>query len=146
MSGGAVLILGAGSSIAKAIAHRFAEAGHALVLAGRSAEELERDVADVRLRYGVGAAARHFEATDYASHADFVQGCIRDAEAIAPGGRSLEGVVLCHGYIAPEDFLPVLTFQIWAMLIVGGSGSNYGAVVGTFVVAIYRVMRPQCPT
>ena len=103
MSGGAVLILGAGSSIAKAIAHRFAEAGHALVLAGRSAEELERDVADVRLRFGVGAAARHFEATDYASHADFVAGCIADAEAIGSNGKQLEGVVLCHGYIAPEE-------------------------------------------
>jgi hypothetical protein len=29
-----------------------------------------------------------------------------------------------------EDFLPILPFQIWAMLIVGGSGSNKGAVLG----------------
>ena len=34
----------------------------------------------------------------------------------------LGGAVYAHfvGYIAPEDFLPILTFQIWAMLIVGG--------------------------
>jgi len=34
------------------------------------------------------------------------------------------------GYVSPLDFLPILTFQIWAMLIVGGSGNNLGAIVG----------------
>ncbi|AXV17919.1 branched-chain amino acid ABC transporter permease (plasmid) [Neorhizobium sp. SOG26] len=34
------------------------------------------------------------------------------------------------GYVSPMDFLPILTFQIWAMLIVGGSGNNRGAIVG----------------
>jgi branched-chain amino acid transport system permease protein len=48
----------------------------------------------------------------------------------------LGGALYAHfvGYIAPEDFLPILTFQLWAMLIVGGSGSNRGAVAGAFVV------------
>jgi branched-chain amino acid transport system permease protein len=48
----------------------------------------------------------------------------------------LGGAVYAHfvGYIAPEDFLPILTFQIWAMLIVGGSGNHRGAVLGAFVV------------
>lgn len=48
----------------------------------------------------------------------------------------LGGAVYAHfvGYIAPEDFLPILTFQLWAMLIVGGSGNNRGAVLGAFVV------------
>jgi branched-chain amino acid transport system permease protein len=48
----------------------------------------------------------------------------------------LGGAVYAHfvGYVAPEDFLPILTFQIWAMLIVGGSGNNRGAIVGAFVV------------
>lgn len=38
------------------------------------------------------------------------------------------------GYLSPYDFIPILTFQIWAMLIVGGSGNNTGAVLGAFVV------------
>ncbi len=38
------------------------------------------------------------------------------------------------GATSPTDFMPILTFQIWAMLIVGGSGSLAGAVVGSFVV------------
>jgi branched-chain amino acid transport system permease protein len=48
----------------------------------------------------------------------------------------LGGALYAHfvGYIAPEDFLPVLTFQIWAMLILGGSGNNRGAVAGAVLV------------
>ncbi len=48
----------------------------------------------------------------------------------------LAGALQAHfvGYIAPEDFLPILTFQLWAMLIVGGAGNNRGALVGAFVV------------
>jgi len=30
--------------------------------------------------------------------------------------------------------LPILTFQMWAMLIVGGAGNNLGALAGAFLV------------
>jgi branched-chain amino acid transport system permease protein len=48
----------------------------------------------------------------------------------------LGGALYAHfvGYIAPEDFLPILTFQLWTMLIVGGSGNNRGAILGAVVV------------
>jgi branched-chain amino acid transport system permease protein len=48
----------------------------------------------------------------------------------------LGGAVYAHfvGYIAPEDFLPILTFQIWTMLIVGGAGNNCGAILGAFAI------------
>lgn len=48
----------------------------------------------------------------------------------------LGGAVYAHfvGYVAPEDFLPILTFQLWAMLIVGGAGNNRGAVLGALLV------------
>jgi branched-chain amino acid transport system permease protein len=48
----------------------------------------------------------------------------------------LGGALYAHfvGYIAPEDFLPILTFQLWAMLIVGGSGNNRGAILGACLV------------
>jgi branched-chain amino acid transport system permease protein len=48
----------------------------------------------------------------------------------------LGGALYAHfvGYIAPEDFLPILTFQLWTMLIVGGSGNNKGAILGAVVV------------
>lgn len=39
-----------------------------------------------------------------------------------------------YAFISPQDILPILTFQIWAMLIVGGAGNNKGAVMGTFLI------------
>jgi branched-chain amino acid transport system permease protein len=38
------------------------------------------------------------------------------------------------GFVSPFDFLPITTFQIWTMLIVGGSGNNRGALLGTLIV------------
>jgi branched-chain amino acid transport system permease protein len=38
------------------------------------------------------------------------------------------------GFIAPENYLSALTFQVWAMLIIGGSGNNRGAILGAVVV------------
>jgi branched-chain amino acid transport system permease protein len=37
-------------------------------------------------------------------------------------------------FISPQDFLPIFTFQVWAMLILGGSGSSAGALLGSLVV------------
>jgi branched-chain amino acid transport system permease protein len=39
-----------------------------------------------------------------------------------------------YAFISPQDVLPTLTFQIWAMLIVGGAGNNRGAVLGAFLI------------
>lgn len=39
-----------------------------------------------------------------------------------------------YAFISPQDLAPILTFQIWAMLIVGGAGNNRGAVLGTFLI------------
>ena len=48
----------------------------------------------------------------------------------------LAGAVYAHfvGFIAPEDFLPILTFQAWTMLVVGGVGNNRGAIAGAVLV------------
>ncbi len=59
-------------------------------------------------------------------------------QAFAVGGAvmGLAGAVQAHfiGFIAPDNYLPTLTFQVWSMLMVGGSGSNRGAVFGAIVV------------
>ncbi|MBI1217964.1 MAG: branched-chain amino acid ABC transporter permease [Rhodobacteraceae bacterium] len=59
-------------------------------------------------------------------------------QAFAAGGAvmGLAGAVQAHliGFIAPDDYVPTLTFQVWAMLMVGGSGSNRGALAGAVVV------------
>jgi branched-chain amino acid transport system permease protein len=48
----------------------------------------------------------------------------------------LAGAIQGHfiGFIAPDNYLSALTFQVWAMLIVGGAGNNFGALVGAIVV------------
>ncbi len=66
-----VLILGAKSDIARAIAHRFGRAGYDIILAARGAFELENDVRDLQIRYGIKAEATEFEALDYESHSAF---------------------------------------------------------------------------
>jgi branched-chain amino acid transport system permease protein len=39
-----------------------------------------------------------------------------------------------YAFISPQDMAPILTFQIWAMLIVGGAGNNRGAILGTLLI------------
>jgi branched-chain amino acid transport system permease protein len=58
------------------------------------------------------------------------------AFAIGGGIMGLAGAVQAHfiGFIAPDNYLPMLTFQVWAMLIVGGSGNNRGAILGAVLV------------
>ena len=37
-------------------------------------------------------------------------------------------------FVSPQDLAPILTFQVWAMLIVGGAGNNRGALLGTLLI------------
>ena len=48
----------------------------------------------------------------------------------------LAGAVQAHfiGFIAPENYVSTMTFQVWAMLIIGGSGNNRGALLGAVLV------------
>jgi decaprenylphospho-beta-D-erythro-pentofuranosid-2-ulose 2-reductase len=91
-----VLILGATSPIARALALRFAFDGARLYLAARNAEEARRVAEDVSVRAGGQALSGIFDASDFASHDEF----IRDA-ATRLGG--LDGVVLCFGTLGDED-------------------------------------------
>jgi branched-chain amino acid transport system permease protein len=58
------------------------------------------------------------------------------AFALGGGIMGLAGACQAHfiGFIAPENYMPILTFQVWAMLIVGGSGNNRGAILGAVLV------------
>ncbi|MDA9780502.1 SDR family oxidoreductase [Amylibacter sp.] len=72
MSKGAVLILGARSDIAMAVAHRFAKAGYDIQLAARNSESLGTDKSDIQLRYHVAVTLHDFDALDIGSHERFV--------------------------------------------------------------------------
>jgi short-subunit dehydrogenase len=91
-----VLILGATSPIARALALRFASDGARLYLAARDPDEARRVAEDVSARAGVPALSGTFDASDFASHDEF----IRDAAGQLGG---LDGVVVCFGTLGDEQ-------------------------------------------
>lgn len=42
-----------------------------------------------------------------------------------------------HGFVSPNQFLPLETFIIWAMVIVGGKANNKGAIFGAVIIMIF---------
>jgi len=66
-----ILILGATSEIAMAVAHEFARRGYNLYLAARHPEKLAGDVTDLEVRYEIGVRSLLFDALDYPSHDNF---------------------------------------------------------------------------
>ena len=87
-----VLILGASSDIARAIAQRFGSEGWDVFLAGRDAESLSRDATDIELRHKVDARAFAFDAIDFESHANFW-----NSLPVKP-----DGVVCVFGYLGDQ--------------------------------------------
>lgn len=53
---------------------------------------------------------------------------------VAAAGGSLYAHFV--GFIDPRFFMPLETFLVWAMVIVGGPGNHLGALVGTLVVEL----------
>ncbi|GMV95586.1 MAG: short-chain dehydrogenase [Candidatus Hydrogenedentota bacterium] len=105
MSDGArmIVILGATSAMARALADEFAKAGHPVILAARDDEETAFIAADIRTRYEVNAIPMHFEAQAFEEHETFVNSCIESGEG------AIGGVVLCYGFMdeqpkAQSDF------------------------------------------
>jgi len=91
-----VLIVGATSAIARAVAREYAAAGEDLVLAGRDAQELEWQAADLRIRHGVRAETVPFDALAPDTHETFAERVFADPAA-APAG-----VVVALGYLGDQ--------------------------------------------
>ena len=70
---GTVLILGATSDIARAIARTFASHGYALQLAARDPTPLENLASDLRIRFQGDVQTLAFDALAFDQHADFYQ-------------------------------------------------------------------------
>ena len=91
-----VLILGATSPIARALALLFAYDGARLYLAARDPNEARRVADDVGVRAGLAALSGTFDAEDFASHDEFVR-----QAATELGG--LDGVVVAFGTLGDEE-------------------------------------------
>lgn len=92
----AILILGATSSIAKAIAAEFAMSGHDLVLASRDIAELTSIAQDLRVRFNSKVFIISFDVEEFSGHALFWQSVL-SAVAI------IEGVVVATGYLGNQQ-------------------------------------------
>lgn len=66
-----ILILGATSDIAIAIAKEYAKQGDHLILAGRNIQLLEEIASDISIRYETSVVTKAFDALDYSSHNHF---------------------------------------------------------------------------
>lgn len=66
-----VLILGAGSDMAVAIARQFAAEKYDIQLAARNTSFLQAQQQDLEIRYGIRASTHAFDALDFGSHAAF---------------------------------------------------------------------------
>jgi len=68
--------------------------------------------------------------------------------AIGGALAGLAGALFAHynAFVAPEYFLPVETFIVWSMVILGGPGNFLGALAGTVIIeALYNSTRFIAP-
>lgn len=93
----AVVVLGATSAVARAVAHEYARKGWDLILAARDMDENETVTRDLGLRRAVAAHAVHWDIRDFESHEGFLETCLGLA------GGSLQGVVLCSGFMEEQQ-------------------------------------------
>lgn len=91
-----VLILGATSGIASALAKELAAHKYDLVLGGRDRDELSALASDLSLRNSVRAGVLAFDALDTQTHAASLQSFLAEA------GNDLVGAVVCIGYLGDQ--------------------------------------------
>jgi len=87
-----VLIVGAKSDIAKAVAREYAKNGYDLILAGRNIEELSGLAQDIAIRSDRKVSLKELDIVDFASHQAFY-------DTLEP--KPL-GVIVCVGYMVDE--------------------------------------------
>lgn len=112
-----VLVIGARSDIALAIARTFARSGADLILAARSASRLEADATDLRVRYQVGVALVELDVLAVDGHAAFINGLERlpdvavcavgllGDQAVSEKDAGAARLVMDTNYIAPALLL-----------------------------------------
>jgi len=63
------------------------------------------------------------------------------AMALGGGMGGLAGSLVAHfwSFIDPYQFMPIETFVVWAMVVVGGKGNNMGALVGAVIIQFFYI-------
>jgi decaprenylphospho-beta-D-erythro-pentofuranosid-2-ulose 2-reductase len=78
-----VLILGAASDMAVALARKLASQGYAITLAGRNLEKLRAIEADLKVRYRGNVSSVYFDALTFASHESFYESLPQKPDLVA---------------------------------------------------------------
>jgi short-subunit dehydrogenase len=89
------MVLGATSSIARAVADQLAREGHSLYLAGRDLPELWRVASDLHIRHGVEVNVGVFDADDTSLHAAFIENAVART-------KGLGGAVVAFGHLGDQ--------------------------------------------
>jgi len=134
-----VLVIGATSDIARAIARAYAKTGRTLILAARSPEALDRDAEDLRLRGAASVTVIGFDILDQAAHPRVldalgeaqativcVVGLLGDQQAAERDSDAAE-LIMRTNYLAPALFLDAAADRL---LRAGG-----GTIIGISSVA-----------
>ena len=88
-----ILIIGAGSDIAKSLAREYAAAGNSLYLAGRNTDGIEGLANDLRIRHGIEVLVRELDVLATESHEAFF-----DTLPALPAG-----IIAVAGYLGDQD-------------------------------------------
>lgn len=78
-----ILILGAASDIAQALAHRFAQEGCAVILAGRDTQRLSAIAKDIEIRHNTSAEVCSFDAVATDTHEQFYSALATKPDVVA---------------------------------------------------------------
>ena len=129
-----VLILGATSEIARAVARAYAKTGRLVILAARNSGRLEADLADLKVRGHAYAQTVEFDVLDVAHHGTFLDslGELPDTIVCVVGGMGDQAVserevtaadlVMRTNYVGPAAFFSEAANRMAAR----GSGTLIG--------------------
>lgn len=87
-----ILIIGAKSDIAKAVAREYAKNGYDLILAARNINELDGFASDIRIRNNKKIILKEFDLVNFSSHREFYDGLVEKPI----------GVVMAAGYMIEQ--------------------------------------------
>jgi ABC-type branched-subunit amino acid transport system permease subunit len=61
------------------------------------------------------------------------------AMALGAAFAGISGSLYAHyiTYISPSDFTPIVTFIVWAMVIIGGKGNLVGSIIGAIIIVVF---------
>lgn len=109
-----ILIIGAGSAIARALSRRYAAQGCRLALTGRDQEALQRQARDLTLR---GAALAHPIQLDVDDSDQAVQAAINESrEALG----SVDAAMICHGTLPDQAAIAHDAAAVRSALVTNG--------------------------